>query len=119
VSSTRDERLFVVASKTAAFWAFGYALYRLYYAAGGTLGMFGTPVSYAQFRSINAIAAVALVGCIMHGDNALLRIDASRAIAFAHLGQHDSALDLTALFPNAARTIDIPSVANDVVPAYL
>ncbi len=48
------------ASRFAAAWAFGYALYRSYYALGGTFGMFGTPVSLEQFRRINAIAAVML-----------------------------------------------------------
>src|SRR5688500_1255692 len=48
------------ASRFAAVWAFGYALYRSYYALGGTFGMFGTPVSLEQFRRINAIAAVML-----------------------------------------------------------
>jgi hypothetical protein len=43
-------------SWAAAAWAFGYGLYRFYYAAGGTLGMLGTPVSEHQFRRINAIA---------------------------------------------------------------
>lgn len=40
-----------------ALWAFTYACYRAYYAAGGTLGMIGEPVSSAQFRMINAVGA--------------------------------------------------------------
>ena len=50
----------LLASRFAAVWAFGYALYRSYYALGGTFGMFGTPVSVEQFRRINAIAAAML-----------------------------------------------------------
>ncbi len=40
-----------------AVWSFGYAGYRLYYAAGGQVGMIGVPVSAAQFRAINAVGA--------------------------------------------------------------
>ena len=43
-------------SRLAAVWSFGYGVYRSYYAVGGTIGMFGTPVSLAQWRRINAIA---------------------------------------------------------------
>jgi hypothetical protein len=46
----------------AALWAFGYGAYRLYYAAGGTIGMFGTPLSLEQWRLINAFAGFLLVG---------------------------------------------------------
>jgi hypothetical protein len=35
-----------------------YAAYRLYYALGGTVGMFGTPVSMNQWRLINGVGAV-------------------------------------------------------------
>jgi len=45
------------ASRVAAAWALGYALYRGYYALGGTWGILGTPVSHAQWIRINAIAA--------------------------------------------------------------
>lgn len=45
----------------AAAWALLYAIYRGYYALGGTLGMFGTPVSPSQWRLINGIAAVLLL----------------------------------------------------------
>lgn len=48
------------ASRLAAVWASIYALYRGYYAVGGTLGMLGTPVSLEQWRRINGIAAVLL-----------------------------------------------------------
>jgi hypothetical protein len=44
-----------------AGWALFYALYRGYYALGGTFGMFGTPVSLSQWRLINAVAAILLV----------------------------------------------------------
>jgi len=40
-----------------AAWAFAYACYRAYYAAGGTVGLFGEPVSVAQFRAVNAVGA--------------------------------------------------------------
>ena len=40
-----------------AAWSFAYAGYRAYYAAGGRIGLFGEPVSHAQFRAINAIGA--------------------------------------------------------------
>ncbi len=45
----------------AAGWALLYGAYRGYYALGGTIGMFGTPVSQADWRLINGIAAVVLV----------------------------------------------------------
>ena len=52
-------------SAALALWAFGYACYRAYYAAGGTLGMHGQPVSTAQFRAFNAVgAAVVLVAAV-------------------------------------------------------
>ena len=44
----------------AAGWAFYYGLYRWYYAAGGTFGMLGTPLSQQQWRHINAIAGALL-----------------------------------------------------------
>ena len=40
-----------------AVWSFAYAGYRAYYAAGGEVGLFGEPVSRAQFRAINAVGA--------------------------------------------------------------
>jgi hypothetical protein len=51
-------RLLGLASRLAAVWAFGYGLYRGYYAVGGTFGMHGTPVSFEQWRRINGIGAV-------------------------------------------------------------
>jgi hypothetical protein len=51
-----DEPLLRRLSWFAAGWAFCYGSYRWYYAAGGTLGMLGTPVSQQQWRLINAIA---------------------------------------------------------------
>ena len=48
------------ASRLAAAWAFGYGVYRSYYALGGTVGMLGTPRSHAEWIRINAIAGVLL-----------------------------------------------------------
>jgi hypothetical protein len=45
----------------ASGWALLYALYRGFYALGGTFGMFGTPVSQSQWRLINGVAASALL----------------------------------------------------------
>ena len=49
-------------SWVAAAWAFGYALYRGYYAIGGTAGMFGVPASVAEWRAINLVAFALLLG---------------------------------------------------------
>ncbi len=38
-----------------------YALYRAYYALGGTIAMIGVPVSEAQFRAINAVGSAVIV----------------------------------------------------------
>lgn len=46
----------------AAGWALLYAIYRGYYALGGTAGLFGEPVSESTWRLINGIAAVLLLG---------------------------------------------------------
>src|SRR5689334_12770397 len=52
-------------SYIAAVWAFGYALYRAYYALGGTFAMHGVPVSQAEFRMINSVgAAIIFVGAV-------------------------------------------------------
>jgi len=52
-------------SRAAAAWALAYALYRAYYAAGGTVGMFGVPASEAQWRLINGVgAAILLAGAV-------------------------------------------------------
>jgi len=45
----------------ACGWALLYAAYRLYYALGGTVGMFGTPVSMSQWRLINAVGAAIIL----------------------------------------------------------
>jgi hypothetical protein len=50
----------------ACGWALSYAAYRAYYALGGTVGMFGTPVSMSQWRLINAEGAVIiLIGAVL------------------------------------------------------
>jgi hypothetical protein len=65
-SSTARGDLPVRASVLAAGWAFCYAMYRAYYALGGTVGMFGVPLSESDWRRINAIGAViVLVGAIL------------------------------------------------------
>jgi hypothetical protein len=46
----------------ASGWALVYALYRGYYALGGTAGMFGAPVSESLWRLINGVGA-ALILC--------------------------------------------------------
>ncbi len=48
-------------ARLACAWALLYVVYRGYYALGGTFGMFGTPVSDAEWRRINGSAAVVLV----------------------------------------------------------
>ena len=58
--SLSSTRILVRASRNAAGWAFGYGLYRWYYAAGGTFGMLGTPMSQQQWRMINGLAAALL-----------------------------------------------------------
>lgn len=55
-----SERLLVRASRIAAGWAFGYGLYRWYYAVGGTIGILGIPASQQQWRMINAAAGALL-----------------------------------------------------------
>lgn len=63
VPSARPRRAVVMA---LAGWGFAYACYRAYYAAGGELGMFGRPVSVAQFRAVNAVgAAIVLAGAVL------------------------------------------------------
>jgi hypothetical protein len=50
----------------ACGWALLYAAYRGYYALGGTVGMFGTPVSISQWRLINAVgAAIIFIGAVL------------------------------------------------------
>lgn len=45
-----------------ALWGLGYACYRAYYAAGGTFGLIGTPVSASLFQAINAVGAAIILG---------------------------------------------------------
>jgi hypothetical protein len=49
-------------SLVAGGWAFLYALYRGYYAVGGTVALPGTLASPGQFQLINAVAAALLLG---------------------------------------------------------
>ena len=51
----------VAVSLVAAGWALLYALYRGYYGLGGTVGMFGTPTSWTEWRQINLVAAAILL----------------------------------------------------------
>jgi hypothetical protein len=47
-------------------WGLFYTCYRAYYALGGTVGMFGTPVSYQQWRMVNAFGAgILLVAAVL------------------------------------------------------
>jgi hypothetical protein len=55
-----NKKILKGASWTAAAWASCYALYRFYYAAGGSVGMFGTPVSEHDWRMVNGKGAVIL-----------------------------------------------------------
>ena len=48
-------------SRFTALWAFWYALYRGYYALGGTFGMQGTPVSFPLWRHVNAVGALLIL----------------------------------------------------------
>jgi hypothetical protein len=61
VSRELRPSLLVPLSLVASGWAFLYALYRGYYGLGGTVGMFGTPVSQAQWRAVNLIGAAILL----------------------------------------------------------
>jgi hypothetical protein len=49
------------ASRAAAAWALGYALYRAYYAVGGTWGMFGIPAPEVHWRFVNGVGAAILL----------------------------------------------------------
>jgi len=53
------------ASRAAAAWALAYTLYRAYYAAGGTFGMFGVPASETQWRLVNGVGAAILLVAAM------------------------------------------------------
>ena len=56
----RDMRPLTLVSVAVAVWGLCYALYRSYYALGGTLLLPGTPADPTQFRRINAAAVVIL-----------------------------------------------------------
>jgi hypothetical protein len=58
--ASRDQRRLASVSVAVALWGLGYALYRGYYALGGTLWLPGTLANPHQFRLINA-AAVAIL----------------------------------------------------------
>jgi hypothetical protein len=58
--ASRDLRRLASVSIAVAAWGLGYALYRGYYALGGTLLLPGTLADPSQFRLINA-AAVAIL----------------------------------------------------------
>jgi hypothetical protein len=47
-SAERDRSRLLTLSLITAGWGFWYAMYRAYYGLGGTVGMFGTPVSRAS-----------------------------------------------------------------------
>jgi hypothetical protein len=51
----------VPASVAVSAWSLGYALYRGYYALGGTEWLPGQPADPAQFRLINGVAVVILL----------------------------------------------------------
>jgi hypothetical protein len=55
------DRLRVRLGYATGAWALLYAAYRAYYALGGDIGRFGTPVSESQWRQINGVGAVLLV----------------------------------------------------------
>jgi hypothetical protein len=59
--SSRHPSRLVTVSLITGCWALWYAIYRAYYGFGGTVGMFGTPVSESQWRAINLVAAVLLL----------------------------------------------------------
>jgi hypothetical protein len=45
-----------------AVWSAAYAAYRAYYAFGGEVGMIGEPVSRSDFRMVNAVGALIILG---------------------------------------------------------
>lgn len=57
----RPSRRLLAVSLIASGWGLLYALYRGYYALGGTLGMIGTPAPQLHWRAINLAAAVVLL----------------------------------------------------------
>src|SRR5690606_21945885 len=60
VSAPPNPRKLAHATRIAAVWSFGYGLYRLYYARGGTCGMFGMPAALTQWHRLNGIAEILL-----------------------------------------------------------
>ena len=60
-AARHDWRPLAPVSLALGAWGLSYALYRGYYAVGGTLLLPGRPADPAQFRLINAVAAVILV----------------------------------------------------------
>lgn len=120
-----DEKILVRASRAAAAWAGFYALYRCYYAVGGTVGMFGTPVSEAQWRLVNAVGGtiiavlaflpLALLGSWRHARRrpallALCWVVAVGGVAHALTGMTQRVVSLAGIravtFPPFWRTID-------------
>ncbi len=67
VASERQRRPGLLAvSLATGGWALLYAAYRGYYGLGGTVGMFGSPTSEAQWRAVNlAGAAILLVVALL------------------------------------------------------
>jgi hypothetical protein len=59
-AASPDLRPLVPVSVAVAVWGFGYALYRSYYALGGTRWLPGVPADLTQFRFINAAAVIIL-----------------------------------------------------------
>jgi len=50
----------------ASGWALFYAVYRAYYALGGTVGLIGRPVSESRLQAINGVgAAIILVAAVL------------------------------------------------------
>jgi hypothetical protein len=60
-TASGNQRRLALVSIAVALWSLGYALYRGYYAVGGTRFLPGTPADAQQFRLINAVAVVILV----------------------------------------------------------
>jgi hypothetical protein len=60
VAAAYDQRLLRRVSVAVAIWGMSYALYRGYYAVGGTDFLPGRPADLSQFRLINAAGAAIL-----------------------------------------------------------
>jgi len=61
MTASGNQRRLASVSIAVALWSLGYALYRGYYAVGGTGFLPGTPADAQQFRLINAVAVVIIV----------------------------------------------------------